>query len=101
MQRERKVRILRVKIRIRQIRRFSFTLNSSFMSKSVNCPRKSRHIGMKQNGADYTIRNELFLAQMFNEEDERNLFFFTTGRNNGKIVSGWYSLLKLYRKEKK
>lgn len=56
---------------------------------------------MKQNGADNTIRNELFLAQMFNEEDERNLFFFTTGRNNGKIVSGWYSLLKLYRKEKK
>lgn len=101
MQRERKVRILRVKIRIRQIRRFSFTLNSSFMSKSVNCPRKSRHMGMEQNGVDNTIRIELFLAQMFNEEDARNYFFFTTGRNNGKIVSGWYSLLKLYRKEKK
>lgn len=71
------------------------------MSKSVNCPRKSRHIGMKQNGADNTIRIELFLAQRFNEEDARNYFFFTTGRNNGKIVSGWYSLLKLYRKEKK
>ena len=69
--------------------------------KSVNCPRKSRHMGMKQNGADNTIRIELFLAQMFNEEDARNYFFFTTGRNNGKIVSGWYSLLKLYRKEKK
>ena len=56
---------------------------------------------MKQNGTDNTIRIELFLAQRFNEEDERNYFFFTTGRNNGKIVSGWYSLLKLYRKEKK
>lgn len=101
MQRERKVRILQVKIRIRQIRRFSFTLNPSFTVKSVNCPRKSRHIGMKQNGTDNTIRIERFLAQMFNEEDARNYFFFTTGRNNGKIVSGWYSLLKLYRKEKK
>lgn len=84
MQRERKVRILRVKIRIRQIRRFSFTLNSSFMSKSVNCPRKSRHIGMKQNGADNTIRNELFLAQMFNEEDERNLFSLQRAEIMGK-----------------
>lgn len=101
MQRERKVRILRVKIRIRQIRRFSFTLNSSFMPKSVNCPRKSRHMGINQNDADNTIRAKRFLAQMFNEEDARNYFFFTTGRNNGKIVSGWYSLLKLYRKEKK
>ena len=101
MQRERKVRILRVKIRIRQIRRFSFTLNLILLSKSVNCPRKSRHMGMEQNGVDNTIRIELFLAQMFNEEDARNYFFFTTGRNNGKIVSGWYSLLKLYRKEKK
>lgn len=58
-------------------------------------------MGMKQNDVDNTIRIELFLAQMFNEEDERKHFFFTMGRNNGKIVSGWYSLLKLYRKEKK
>lgn len=101
MQRERKARILRVKIRILPNRRFSFTLNLILLSKSVNCPRKSRNMGMKQNGVDNTIRNELFLAQMFNEEDARNYFFFTTGRNNGKIVSGWYSLLKLYRKEKK
>lgn len=101
MQRERKARILRVKIRILPNRRFSFTLNTILLSKSVNCPRKSRHIGMKQNGADNTIRSEPFLAQRFNEEDARNYFFFTTGRNNGKIVSGWYSLLKLYRKEKK
>ena len=101
MQRERKVRILRVKIRILPIRRFSFTLNPSFMPKSVNYPRKSRHMGMEQNYIDNTIRIERFLAQMFNEEDARNYFFFTTGRNNGKIVSGWYSLLKLYRKEKK
>lgn len=101
MQRERKVRILRVKIRILPNRRFSFTLNTILLSKSVNCPRKSRHMGMEQNDIDNTIRTELFLAQMFNEEDARNHFFFTTGRNNGKIVSGWYSLLKLYRKEKK
>ena len=101
MQRERKVRILRVKIRIRQIRRFSFTLNSLFMPKSVNCPQNSRHMGMNQNNVDNTIRTKPFLAQRFNEEDARNHFFFTTGRNNGKIVSGWYSLLKLYRKEKK
>lgn len=101
MQRERKDWILRVKIRILPNRRFSFTLNTILLSKSVNCPRKSRHMGMKQNGADNTIRIELFLAQRFNEEDARNYFFFTTGRNNGKIVSGWYSLLKLYRKEKK
>lgn len=101
MQRERKARILRVKIRILPNRRFSFTLNLILLSKSVNCPRKSRHMGMKQNGVDNTIRIELLLAQMFNEEDERKHFFFTMGRNNGKIVSGWYSLLKLYRKEKK
>lgn len=71
------------------------------MPKSVNCPQNSRHMGMNQNDADNTIRAKRFLAQMFNEEDERKHFFFTTGRNNGKIVSGWYSLLKLYRKEKK
>ena len=99
--RESPVEICRSKIRILQKPRITFTLNPRFLSKSVNCPRKSRHIGMKQNGADNTIRIELFLAQRFNEEDERNYFFFTTGRNNGKIVSGWYSLLKLYRKEKK
>lgn len=36
-------------------------------------------MGMKQNGVDNTIRIELFLAQMFNEEDERNLFFLYNG----------------------
>ena len=71
------------------------------MPKSVNCPQNSRHMGINQNDADNTIRTKRFLAQMFKEEDARNYFFFTTGRNNGKIVSGWYSLLKLYRKEKK
>lgn len=79
MQRERKVRILRVKIRIRQIRRLSFTLNTILLSKNVNCPRKSRHMGMECNGADNAIRIKLFLAQMFNEEDERNLFFLYNG----------------------
>ena len=54
---------------------------------------------MNQNDADNTIRTEPFLAQKFNEDDARNHFSFTMGRNNGKIVSGWYSLLKLYRKE--
>ena len=71
------------------------------MPKSVNCPQNSRHMGMSSQDIDNIFRTELFLAQRFNEEDARNHFFFTMGRNNGKIVSGWYSLLKLYRKEKK
>ena len=55
----------------------------------MNCPRKSRHIGMKQNGTDNTIRIELFLAQMFNEEDERKHFFFTTGRRTTMNIPPW------------
>ena len=58
-------------------------------------------MGMRTQKADNVIRIVPLLAQRFNEDDAGNHFSFTMRRNNGKIVSGWYSLLKLYRKEKK
>lgn len=84
MQRERKVRILRVKIRIPQIRRFSFTLNFLFMPKSVNCPQNSRHMGMFAQKTDNAIGTTPFLAQRFNEGMQETIFSLQRAEIMGK-----------------